>query len=166
MLSIGAEGERSFGHRHFMELMSVFTSDPLFSVRQGRTELGLVHPISFQLRRDGPVVLLLAGRSWEVSHIDWHHRIAYVKASAERGRSRWIGRGVPLSFDLCRALRRVLVEGSLDINVSKRARMKLEELQRGFSCVDTAGTVLVRDQAGTSHWWTFAGLRANANLQV
>ena len=164
MLSIGAEGERSFGHRHFMELMSVFTSDPLFSVRHGRTELGLVHPLSFQIRRDGPVVLLLAGRSWEVSRVDWDHRIAYVKASAERGRSRWIGPGVPLSFDLCRAIRRVLVEGSLNIDVSKRARTKLDELQRGFSWVDTAGTVLVRDQAGTRHWWTFAGLRATSIL--
>ena len=164
MLSIGAEGERSFGHRHFMKLMSVFTSDPLFSVRHGRTELGLVHPLSFQVRREGPVVLLLAGRSWEVSHVDWDHRIAYVKATAERGRSRWIGPGVPLFFDLCRAIRRVLVEGSLDIDVSKRARTKLDELQQDFSWVDAAGTALVHDQAGTSHWWTFAGLRANAIL--
>ena len=164
MLSIGAEGERSFGRRHFMELMSVFTSDPLFAVRYGRAELGLVHPLSFQVRRDGPVVLLLAGRSWEVSHVDWDHRIAYVKASAERGRSRWIGPGLPLSFDLCRAIRRVLVEGSLDIHVSKRARTKLDEFQRDFSWVDTAGTVLVRDQAGSGRWWTFAGLRANAIL--
>ena len=77
MLSVGVEGERSFGRRHFMELMSVFTSDPLFSVRHGRTELGLVHPLSFQVRRDGPVVLLLAGRSWEVSYVDWEppHRL-------------------------------------------------------------------------------------------
>ena len=164
MLSIGVEGERSFGRRHFMELMSVFTSDPLFAVRHGRTELGLVHPLSFQVRRDGPVVLLLAGRSWEVSHVDWDHRIAYVKASAERGRSRWIGPGVPLSFDLCRAIRRVLVEGALRIDVSKRARMKLDDLEQDFSWVDATGTALVRDQAGASRWWTFAGLRANAIL--
>ena len=90
LLSIGVEGERAFGRRHFMELMSVFTSEPLFSVRHGRTELGLVHPLSFQVRRGGPVVLLLAGRGWEVSHVDWNHRIAYVKATTEKGRSRWI----------------------------------------------------------------------------
>ena len=165
MLSIGAEGERSFGHRHFMELMSVFTSDPLFSVRHGRTELGLVHPVSFQVRRDGPVVLLLAGRSWEVSHVDWDHRIAYVKASAERGRSRWIGPGVPLSFDLCRAIRRVLVEGALDIDVTKRARTRLDQLQQDFSWLDTTGTAVVRNPAtGANHWWTFGGLRANTTL--
>ena len=164
MLSIGVEGERSFGRRHFMELMSVFTSDPLFSVRHGRTELGLVHPLSFQVRREGPVVLLLAGRSWEVSHVDWDHRVAYVKASTEKGRSRWIGPGVPLSFDHCRAIRQVLVEESLRIDMSKRARMKLDELRQDFSWVDATGTAVVRDQAGASRWWTFAGLRANATL--
>ena len=164
MLSVGVEGERSFGRRHFIELMSVFTSDPLFSVRHGRTELGVVHPLSFQVRRDGPVVLLLAGRSWEVSHLDWNHRVAYVKPSAERGRSRWIGPGVPLSFDLCRAVRQVLVEGSPGIDISKRARTKLDELQGDFSWVDAEGTAVVRDPAGVSRWWTFAGLRANTVL--
>ena len=38
MLSMGMEGERAFGWRHFMELMSVFTSEPLFSVLHGRSE--------------------------------------------------------------------------------------------------------------------------------
>ena len=164
MLSIGVEGERAFGRRHFIELMSVFTSDPLFSVRHGGTELGLVHPLSFQVRRDGPVVLLLGGRSWEVSHLDRDRRVAYVKASTERGRSRWIGAGVPLSFDLCRAIRQVLVEGALGTDISKRARTKLDELRRDFSWVDAEGTAVVRDPAGVSRWWTFAGLRANAAL--
>ena len=164
MLSIGVEGERAFGRRHFMELMSVFTSEPLFSVRHGRTELGLVHPLSFQVRRGGPVVLLLAGRSWEVSHVDWDHRIAYVKATGEKGRSRWIGPGIPLSFDLCRAIRRVLAEGSLGVEASRRARTRLDDIRRDFPWVDAAGTAVVRDRTGTNRWWTFAGLRANTVL--
>ena len=102
MMSLGIEGERAFGRRHFMELMSVFTSEPLFSVLHGRSELGLVHPLSFQVRRDGPVVLSLAGRSWEVAHVDWDRRVAYVKTTSEKGRSRWIGPGIPLRFELCR----------------------------------------------------------------
>ena len=164
LLSIGVEGERAFGRRHFMELMSVFTSEPLFSVQHGRTELGLVHPLSFHVRRGGPVVLLLAGRSWEVSHVDWNHRIAYVKATTEKGRSRWIGPGIPLSFDLCRAIRRVLAEGSLGVEASRRARTRLDEIRQGFSWVDAADTAVVRDRTGTNRWWTFAGLRANTVL--
>ena len=164
MLSLGVEGERAFGRRHFMELMSVFTSAPLFSVQHGRSELGLVHPLSFQVRRTGPVVLLLAGRNWEVSHVDWDRRVAYVKATSEKGRSRWIGPGIPLGFDLCRAIRRVLDDGTLDIELSRRARTKLVEMRQHFSWVDTTATAIVRDTAGASRWWTFAGLRANTML--
>ena len=164
MLSMGIEGERAFGRRNFMDLMSVFISEPLFSVRHGRTELGLVHPLSFLVRRDGPVVLLLAGRSWEVTHVEWDRRIAYVKATAEKGRSRWIGQGIPLRFDLCRAIRRILEEGALEIRLSRRARTKLDEIRDRFSWVASAGTVVVRDATGASCWWTFAGLRANTTL--
>ena len=164
MLSLGVEGERVFGRRHFMELMSVFTSAPLFSVQHGRSELGLVHPLSFQVRRTGPVVLLLAGRNWEVAHVDWDRRVAYVKATSEKGRSRWIGPGIPLGFDLCRAIRRVLDDGTIDIELSRRARNKLVEMRQHFSWVDTTATAIVRDTAGASRWWTFAGLRANTML--
>ena len=164
MLSMGMEGERAFGWRHFMELMSVFTSEPLFSVQHGRSELGLVHPLSFQVRRDGPVVLSLAGRSWEVSHVDWDRRIAYVQAVTEKGRSLWVGSGIPLRFELCRAIRQVLVDGNLDVELTRRARAKRDELRDAFSWVDSTGTAVVRDRAGNSRWWTFAGLRANTML--
>ena len=164
MLSMGVEGEHAFGRRHFMALMSVFTSEPLFSVQHGRVELGLVHPLSFQLRRNGPVVLSLAGRSWEVSHVDWDRRVAYVKASPEKGRSRWLGPGTLLHSDLCRAIRRVLAEGLLGIELSRRARSKLDEIQQTFPWVDANSTAVVRDPAGVSRWWTFAGIRANAML--
>lgn len=163
-LELGVEGERAFGRRHFMELMSVFTSEPLFSVRHGRTELGLVHPLSFHVHRGGPVVLLLAGRSWEVSHVDWNHRIAYVKVTTEKGRSPWVAPGIPLSFDLCRAIRRVLAEGSFGVEASQRARIRLDEIRQDFSWVDATDTAMVRDRTGANRWWTFAGLRANTVL--
>ena len=164
MMSMGVEGEHAFGRRHFMDLMSVFTSEPLFAVQHGRTELGLVHPLSFQLRRDAPVVLLLAGRSWEVTHVDWNRRVAYAKASPEKGRSRWIGPAIPLHFDLCRAIQRVLAEGPLGIEISRRARSHLDEIQQTFPWVDVKSTAVVRESDGASRWWTFAGLRANTTL--
>ena len=164
MMSMGVEGERAFGRRHFMEIMSVFTSEPLFSVQHGASELGVVHPLSFQLHREGPVVLSLAGRSWEVTEVDWSRRIAYVKAADARGRSRWIGSGTPLRFELCRAIRQVLHEGTLDVALTERARAKLGKLRADFSWVDATSTAVVRDNVGTTRWWTFAGVRANTML--
>jgi ATP-dependent Lhr-like helicase len=43
ILSFAPEGEASFGRKNFMELLSVFTSAPLFRVVAGQKELGSVH---------------------------------------------------------------------------------------------------------------------------
>ena len=63
MLSIGPEGERSYGFRHFMELTSVFTSPPLFVVRHGREELGYLDPMSLLTNDRSYATVLLAGRN-------------------------------------------------------------------------------------------------------
>ncbi|MDL1951657.1 hypothetical protein FBQ97_17840, partial [Acidobacteria bacterium ACD] len=78
VVSFGPEGEASFGGRRFLELLSVFSSDPLFSVRFGAKEIGKVDPATFQLSREGDPVLLLAGQAWHVTRIEWQDRIAKV----------------------------------------------------------------------------------------
>jgi ATP-dependent Lhr-like helicase len=40
MLFVGPRAERAFGRRNFMELTSVFTSEPAFTAVAGRTEIG------------------------------------------------------------------------------------------------------------------------------
>jgi ATP-dependent Lhr-like helicase len=162
ILSVGPEGERSFGYRHFREIFSVFTSPPLFTVLHGRTEIGQVHEASFQLRPDEQPILLLGGRSWLVTHLDWGHRIAYVEPTELRGRSRWIGSGGVLGFEHCRAIRRVLATGRCPGTLYKRAIERLAQLAKEFAWVDEQRTTVVRDGSGNVRWWTFAGLRANA----
>ncbi|MBI4240864.1 MAG: DEAD/DEAH box helicase [Candidatus Rokubacteria bacterium] len=162
ILSVGPEGERSFGYRHFREIFSVFTSPPLFTVLHGRMEIGQVHEASFQLRLDEQPILLLGGRSWLVTHLDWGHRIAYVEPTELRGRSRWIGSGGVLGFEHCRAIRRVLATGLCPGNLYQRAIEQLAQLAKEFAWVDEQRTAVVRDGSGAVRWWTFAGLRANA----
>ena len=93
ILSFAPEGEAEYGRKNFMELLSVFTSPPLFRVVSGQKELGNVHESTFYKRQDGPVILVLAGRSWKTNHLDWKRRIAHVEPTDERGRSRWLGEG-------------------------------------------------------------------------
>jgi len=161
----GAAGEKQFGYRNFMELFSVFTSPPLFTVLHGRTELGLVHESSFLSGKstDG-VILLLAGRSWEVSSVDWNHRRAYVAPASAGGRSRWCGGSRSLHFEHARAIRRVLATGRMVGTPSQRAVAQLDEVRHEMSWVDEQGTTIVHDKDGECRWWTFAGLRANAML--
>ena len=112
ILSFGPEGEAEYGRKNFLELLSVFTSPPLFRVISGQKELGSVHESTFYKKQEGPTILLLAGRSWKTNHLDWNRRIAYVEPADEQGRSRWIGEGQFLSFRVCQAIRHILAAES------------------------------------------------------
>ncbi|MCA9520888.1 MAG: DEAD/DEAH box helicase, partial [Myxococcales bacterium] len=164
VLSFGPEGEKSFGYRNFMDVLTVFTSPPLFSVLHGKVEIGKVHPMSFATRRDEPAVLLLGGRSWAVTHCDWKHQVAFVQPTQEKGRSQWLGSGSPLRFELCRAVRRVLARGQLGSLLTERGRDQLAEMAERFAWVDDESTAVVRGSDARLRWWTFAGLAANTEL--
>jgi ATP-dependent Lhr-like helicase len=81
ILSFAPEGEAKYGRKNFMELLSVFTSSPLFRVMFGRKELVFVHGSTFYKRDGNPTILVLAGRSWKTNHLDWRRRIAHVEPS-------------------------------------------------------------------------------------
>ena len=94
VLWLGREGQDAYGRKNFLDLISVFTAPPLFTVLHGRRELGFVDESTFLARReDGPPVLLLAGRAWRVAHLDWKRRRAHVEPAEDVGRSRWRGEG-------------------------------------------------------------------------
>jgi ATP-dependent Lhr-like helicase len=89
VLWLGRQGQDNYGRKNFRELFSVFTSPPEFTVLYGKQELGSVHEVTFVARQDeGPVVLLLAGRSWRLTHLDWKRRQAFVEPNDRGGRSR------------------------------------------------------------------------------
>lgn len=164
LLSMGVQGEATFGWRHFLELLSVFTADPLFGVRHGRQDLGSVHPLSFARRGNERPVLSLGGRSWAVTNIDWGRRLAHVVPTEARGRSRWLGPTVTLSPKVCAAMRGVLLGARPEAELTERAVTALEGLSGDFSWLRPSGTTLVADPEGRWRWWTFGGLRANAAL--
>ena len=42
IVSLGRSGEEEFGQRHFIELVAVFSTPPMFKVRHGRQDVGEV----------------------------------------------------------------------------------------------------------------------------
>jgi ATP-dependent Lhr-like helicase len=164
ILGIGRAGEEEYGRRHFMELLSVFLSPPLFTVLHGRQEIGFVDELTFLGKKEGPRILLLGGRSWHVTHIDWSRKTAYVEAVETGGRSRWKGEGRGLSFRLCQAIKAVLTTDEVRPWWSNRAREQLTQVRGDFAWLTPeATTVLVNADAEVT-WWTFAGIGANASL--
>jgi ATP-dependent Lhr-like helicase len=166
---IGPAAERQFGRRHFMELMAVFTAAPEFTVLAGREEIGSVGDDALLADTLGaPRVLLLAGRAWLVTHVDWKRRRCYVEATDLPGQAKWGGLPGGLSFEITRGMRDVLLGADPPgVGLSKRATAQLGELrQHHASSVDEHGTVLRRSSDGDVHWWTWAGTAANRTLQA
>ena len=164
ILSFAPEGEAKYGRKNFMELVSVFTSPPLFQVTWGRKELGFVHESTFFNKQNKPSVLLLAGRSWRTTHLDWRRRIAHVEPSDERGKSRWLGKGQFLSYEVCQSIREILASDQAEPHWSRRTTSQMAELREQFPWLRTGSTALVRHSDAELRWWTFAGGVANTVL--
>jgi ATP-dependent helicase Lhr and Lhr-like helicase len=163
MLAFGAEGEQSFGRRNFLDLIAVFTADPLIIVWHGRREIGTVDPSSLQRRQDGPAVILLGGRSWRVTDVDWPRRTAFVEPSEDQGKSRWGAGGRALSYELAQAMAKVLAGHTPAVTWSHRASGALATARAEHDWVRPGATVLTPD-GPRLRWWTFAGLKANLGL--
>jgi ATP-dependent Lhr-like helicase len=166
LLTAGDQAERLYGAKHYMALLSIFDSPPLFTVFWGPKEIGAVHPISFHAdARGGPVILSLAGRSWQVGHIDWDRQTAQVTPADEFGKSRWLGESRPLSNRLCQAVRSVLLDSEARQWWSKRAKDQIASARENAPAVAPDATVVEIDPGrARATWWTFAGLNANFEL--
>lgn len=164
ILAFAPEGENTFGRRNFMDILSVFTSPPLFKVMSGQKELGNVHESTFYRKEEGPAILVLSGRSWKTNHLDWKRRIAYVEPTDEKGRSRWLGEGQMLSHAVCQSIRRILASDAEDPAWSRRAVQQLQEIRDEHPWISAEATSIVLQPNGQVRWWTFAGGIANTLL--
>jgi ATP-dependent helicase Lhr and Lhr-like helicase len=165
LLGMGPEGERLYGSRNFINLLSVFDTPPLFTVFSGSKELGNVHPLSFEQRNRERAILSLGGRAWQITQIDFKHKTAQVVPSEHIGRSRWLGESQPLSYQMCQAIRRILLGGWTEERWSKRAATEIEQIVGESNCVVQDGLVVEVDREDNrTICWTFAGLLANSQL--
>jgi ATP-dependent helicase Lhr and Lhr-like helicase len=165
ILGLGRRAERTFGRRHFSELVVSFNSPMLLSVMYGPSELGAVHPLALTAPRDGgPLVILLAGRSWEVVDVDWPRRRISVVAAKSGGRARWLGGGRPANFAICRSAEAVIAGGSPGCTLSKRAAAKLDDVKTRLPFIDSTSVPVVSNEEGSVSVWTFAGGLVNSAL--
>ena len=166
-LSMGPKGEQTFGRRHFLELTSAFTAEPVLSVRQGRSEIGQLPDIAIQTAfqtKPGPPSVLLAGRAWRIVNVDWKRRVVQVEPYDGVAKVRFAGGAVPLSYELCQAMAEVLEGRDPPVTLTRRAVEGLRQLRGELPGARPGRTLLEERGDGTQRWWTFAGLRANIEL--
>lgn len=167
-LHIGPEAERRFGARYFSDLTAVFTAPPEFLVLAGRVEVGTIGTDLLTEEVDGPRVLLLGGRSWKVTHVDWDRRRCFVEAVESGGQAKWSGMSGGVSYAITRGMRDVIL-GLLPqgVHFTSRATAVLGELRQTYGDDVAEGRLVVRihdDSAG--RWWTWAGTAGNRSLQA
>ncbi|EHR59554.1 DEAD/DEAH box helicase [Saccharomonospora cyanea] len=168
LLFIGPEAERRFGRRNFMDMTAVFTAPPQFTVLAGRQEIGQTDPALLTERVEGPRVLLLGGRSWKVTWIDWKRRRCFVEETDLRGKARWHSPGTEgRGHALARAARDVLLGATPPVKLTQRATRTLAALREEWGpTVALDGLVVTRTGGAEAdvRWWTWAGRKANATL--
>jgi ATP-dependent Lhr-like helicase len=165
IVGLGPVGERMFGARSFMALMSVFDTPSLFQVICGQEELGWVHPLSFSGFGQRTVVISLGGRSWEVLRLDEDRSLAHVRPADAPGRSRWLGESKALSYQFCQAVRDLLLDERIEAVWSKRAVAEILSARSETTVARAGGSVIETDARNDrTRWWTFGGLKANASL--
>lgn len=162
LLWFGASGEKRYGFMNFMNVLSIFTSPPLIAIWHGRKEVGYVHESSFVKKR--PIILLLAGRAWSVMDIDWTKRVAHVEPTEQEGRSRWMGDGADLSYEMCQAVKDVIQSDAPDSRWSKRTREAMEQARNDYAWVSSSVFTIRHEDNGQSSLWTFAGRQVNRVL--
>lgn len=163
-VGIGVTGEKELGQKHYLELVSVFTTPALFTVMHNRRELGMVHQSTFGSTKEktsGPLVILLAGRSWRVTSLAWSRRIAYVEPFDMTGQTSWLGSSPPMTAALAEAHRDILTNNCVAISHwSARASAHIDEIQQEFTFLDGASDAIV-DAGDHVEYWNFAGTMVN-----
>ena len=163
ILWFGQKGEREFGYRNFMEILSIIAGEQLFTVKHGSNDIGFVHPSTFFSPQGDQTTILLSGKSWKVRHVDWNKKYAYVEAVKAVGRSRWIGSGVSIGYDLCQSIHELLCDDKVSPRWSRRTTQQFADIRDSNTWFELGHTVFVIN-GNETRWWTFAGDKVNRTL--
>lgn len=162
VLALGLAGEKRYGRRNFSELYAVFSTPRVLAVRWGSREVGTLDSTFAEALDADPKLtsFSLAGRAWQLVRIDWREASIYVEP-AEHGRApRWAGSPGFLGYELCQAMRALLVSDDVDPWWSKRAAAGIERIRGERAFLRDERAPVLPDEGGLC-WWSFAGGSAN-----
>lgn len=160
----GPRMEKEFGKVHYRDLLASFSGSMLLTGRHGSAEVGYIDPTVLAGEQE-PRLILLGGRSWRVTGIEWSKRTVWLEPAKEGGKARWMGGARSLSREICHGIRTVLAEGPPpSTTLSRRARTALEFLREELCISHGTQFIVSRPQEAAVRTWTFAGTRANRTL--
>jgi ATP-dependent Lhr-like helicase len=165
VLQIGPTTEKQFGRAHYKDLLASFSGTQLLLGRFGGVEVGYIDPT--MLTGDKPNrLILLAGKSWRITEIDWKRQTVWLAPTKEGGTARWSGSARTLSREIAQGILRALRQGAGEHTViSKRARLEITQIIEDLpETGHHAALSVTRSDTGAARLWTFAGTCANRTI--
>lgn len=165
ILQIGPTTEKQFGRAHYKDLLASFSGAQLLLGRFGSVEVGYIDPTVLTGKKEDRLILL-AGKSWSITDVDWKRQTVWLEPTKEGGKARWTGSGRTLSREIAQGILRALRQGTGEHTViSKRARIEIDQIIEDVPDAGNNGALSVtRTDSGVSRLWTFSGTRANRTI--
>lgn len=164
VIRVGPRLEREFGRGHYRDLLASFSGSMLLTGKHGSAEVGYIDPTVLTGEQENRLILL-AGRSWRVTGIEWSRKTVWLEPAKEGGKARWMGSSRSLSREICEGIRTVLADGAPDmVMLSQRGNAALQFLRDDLSISPGRHYISSRPDDAMVRTWTFAGTRANRTL--
>ena len=159
-LYVGPKTEQRFGNLGYRDFYSVFSVDPMWTVKHGSETIGTLD-LAYQVSENRETLFVLGGRKWRVDAIDRQRSILLVMAAPEAKIPRWIGDPVPYSFEVMRRTCELLTTTTSPLEREAIAR-KMEPLRADAAGMGLdPGTFIVSVTLTGAVLYTYAGFEAN-----
>lgn len=159
-LYVGPNTEQRFGNLGYRDFYSVFSTDPIWTVKHGSETIGTLD-LAYQVAENRETLFVLAGRKWRVDAIDRQRSILLVVAAPEAKIPRWIGDPVPYSFEVMRRTCELLTTTTSPLEreaiTHKMEPMRADALAMGLD----PETIIVSVTLSGAVMYTYAGFEAN-----
>ena len=165
VLQIGPVTEKQFGRAHYKDLLASFSGAQLLLGRFGNVEVGYIDPTMLTSEKQDRLILL-AGKSWRITDVDWKRKTVWLEPVKEGGKARWTGSGRTLSREIAQGIFRSLRQGTgAHAVISKRAHLEIDQVIEDLPGTgNNLSMAITSNKAGGARLWTFGGTRANRSI--
>jgi ATP-dependent Lhr-like helicase len=166
LLVLGEEGERRYSRKNFLDLYSVFeTPQEVKVLTTDHRVIGTLQTWFVQQIGEGQgFVFVLAGRAWQVQHLDLDHGEMIVAPAPRGAIPRWGGGGPLLGREVAEEMRAVLrINGDYPF-LTGRAQARLNAMRLQWQDILGTDALPLRQEGREWTLHTFAGDRVNILL--
>ncbi|MBN2714341.1 MAG: DEAD/DEAH box helicase [Deltaproteobacteria bacterium] len=158
----GPKGSQLFDGPKKQFLCSDFSTPPEYIVLHSTKEIGRLDVLFVWGRKDGEFRFTLGGRHWIAMEINHRKRLISALPVRDAPDSVWTGNGLPLSYQLCQEMQKILISRVPSPFWEPSAAFEMACMRDNYGFLREDALVLRRVSKNKWCLYTFAGGKANA----